>query len=390
MRIARVMTRLNLGGPARQALASDPLLARRGHVLRVFAGTPAPGEGDLFDELAARGVDAVRVRGLARGISFAGDFAALRALRRELRSFQPDVVHTHASKAGALGRRAAAKLGGVARVHTFHGHVLEGYFPEPFSRMLVGFERRMARATDRILAVSHATADDLLRLKVVEDAERLVVVSPGIELDPLLAIGAAPAAGELRALMGAAPSDFVVAVVGRLAEVKRPGIALDVFDTLAPRYPSLHLAFVGDGGERGLVERRIGALAPDARRRAHLLGARPDIAAVLSEVDAVLLTSRTEGLPIALIEAAAAARPAVAMDVGGVGELVAHERTGWLGKDADELAFGLAQLLDDRRIGPAMGQRARVRVAARHSASALADRLEEIYKIVVEERRCAS
>jgi glycosyltransferase involved in cell wall biosynthesis len=391
LRIARVMTRLNLGGPARQALASDPLLARRGHVLRVFAGTPAPGEGDLFDEMAARGVDVVRVRGLARGISLTGDFGALRALRRELAAFRPDVVHTHASKAGALGRRATAKLPGVARVHTFHGHVLEGYFPETLSRALIAFERRMARTTDRILAVSHATADDLVRLKVVEDPERLVVVPPGIELDPLLAIGPSPApSGELRRLIEAAPTDFVVGVVGRLAPVKQPALALDVFEMLAPRYPALHLVFVGDGSERGLVERRIGALAPGLARRAHLVGARSDMTTVLAGLDAVLLTSRTEGLPIALIEAAAAARPAVATDVGGVGEIVAHERTGFLGKSVDDLAFGLAQLLDDRRLGPAMGARARVRVATRHSASALTDRLEAIYKIVVEERRCAS
>jgi glycosyltransferase involved in cell wall biosynthesis len=388
------MTRLNLGGPARQALASDPLLARRGHVLRLFAGTPAPGEGDLFDEMAARGVDVVRVRGLARGISLTGDFGALRALRRELAAFRPDVVHTHASKAGALGRRAAAKLDGVARVHTFHGHVLEGYFPETLSKALVAFERRMARTTDRVLAVSHATAEDLVRLKVVEDEARLVVVPPGIDLDPLLAIGVRPAApqpiGELRSLIQASAEDFVVAVVGRLAPVKQPALALDVFEMLASRYPALHLVFVGDGSERGLVERRIGALAPELARRAHLVGARSDMTTVLADVDAVLLTSRTEGLPIALIEAAAAARPAVATDVGGVGEIVAHERTGFLGRDVTELAFGLSQLLDDRRLGPAMGQRARVRVAARHSASALCDRLEAIYKIVVEERRCAS
>lgn len=392
MRIARVMTRLNLGGPARQALASDPLLVERGHALRVFAGTPAPGEGDLFDELARRGVDVVRVRGLARGVSLTGDFGALRALRRELVEFAPDVVHTHASKAGALGRRAVSKLPHVARVHTFHGHVLEGYFPEPLSKALVAFERRMARCTDRILAVSHATADDLVRLKVVEDPERLVVVPPGIDLDPLLAIGGpgAPAAGELRRLIGASHTDFVVGVIGRLAPVKRPAWALDVFELLAPRYPALHLVFIGDGVERGLVERRIGALAPELARRAHLVGARSDMPTVLIDLDAVLLTSKSEGLPIALIEAAAAGRPAVATDVGGVSEIVAHERTGFVGRDVDELAFALAQLLDDRRLGPTMGQRARVRVAARHSASALADRLEEIYRIVVEERRCAS
>ncbi len=393
MRIARVLTRLNLGGPARQALASDPVLAARGHDLRVFAGRPEPGEGDLTEAFRRRGIEVERVAGLSRGISPAGDLRALVALRRGLARFAPDVVHTHASKAGAIGRRAAGILPRCARVHTFHGHVLEGYFPKPVSRGLVAVERRLARTTDRILAVSHATADDLVRLGILEDERRLVVVPPGIDLAPLLAIPArarGSAAGALRDSIGAGPDDFVAGVVGRLAAVKQPEVALDVFLMLARRYPRLHLAFVGDGTLRGFVERRIAALAPECAPRVHLLGAREDMPAVLSDLDAVLLTSRSEGLPIALVEAAAAARPVVASDVGGVGEIVAHERTGFLGRGVDELAFGLAQLLDDPHLGPAMGQRARTRVASRHSAEALAGRLEDVYRIVAEERKCAS
>src|SRR5262245_52841591 len=167
MRIARVLTRLNLGGPARQALASDPLLAAQGHALRLYAGRSQPGEGDLFPLFAARGLDVVRVEGLQRGLSLRDPFVA-RALRREFGAFAPDVVHTHASKAGALGRSAlrGKDFERTARVHTFHGHVLEGYFPAPVSARLVAAERRLAATTDRLVAVSHATADDLVRLGV--------------------------------------------------------------------------------------------------------------------------------------------------------------------------------------------------------------------------------
>ncbi|MFN0243394.1 MAG: glycosyltransferase [Planctomycetota bacterium] len=386
------MTRLNLGGPARQALASDPVLVARGHAVRIFAGTPSAAEGDLFRAFEAAGLDVVRVPGLARGLSFTGDVRALATLKRGLREFVPDVVHTHASKAGALGRRAARVVPRAARVHTFHGHVLDGYFPPFISNGIAALERRLARSTDRIVAVSHATADDLLRHGILPDERRLVVVPPGVDLTPLLAIPArtVPSTGAVRELLGAQPEDFVVGVVGRLAEVKRPLVALDVFELLAPRYPRLHVVFIGDGSERGALERRIGAYAEPVRARAHLIGARTDMPSVLADLDAVLLTSRTEGLPIALIEAGAAARPVVAMDVGGVAEIVAHERTGWLGKTADDLAFGLAQLLDDARIGPALGLRARIRVESRHSATALADRLVELYSVVVEEKRCAS
>lgn len=388
MRIARILTRVNLGGPARQALASDPRLLARGHVVRVFAGDPEPGEGDLAPEFTRAGIDFVRIGGLGRGLALAGDVRALLALKRELRAFAPDVVHTHASKAGALGRRAARSVApDAATVHTFHGHVLEGYFPEPLSNALVALERQLARRTDRIVAVSHATADDLVRLAVVDEA-RLVVVPPGIELAPFLAIDRRD--GRLRELIGASPSDVVVGVIGRLAEVKRPEWALDVFELLATRHAGLHLVFVGDGKLRGMLERRILALPEPLRARAHLVGAREDMPAVLADLDVVLATSRSEGLPVALIEAAAAGRPAVATNVGGVSEIVAHERTGWLGTTVDELAYGLDQTIEQREQWPALAVRARLRVEKRHGADELATRLERLYEIAREAHACAS
>jgi glycosyltransferase involved in cell wall biosynthesis len=235
--------------------------------------------------------------------------------------------------------------------------------------------------------VSHATADDLLRLGVVPEG-KLVVIPPGIELEPFLALGEPPR--RLQARLGAPPSARLVGVVGRLAEVKRPEWALEVFRLLAERHPALQLVFVGDGDQRGRLERAIRAL-PDAwRERVHLLGAVEDLAPVLADLEALLSTSRAEGLPVALIEAAAAGLPAVATRVGGVPELVADERTGYLGESVDELAYGLARLLEDPAGARAMGRRARIRAQARHSAAGLADRLERLYAAVPEERRCGS
>lgn len=394
MRIARVMTRINLGGPARQALASDVRLRAMGHQVRLFVGVPEAGEGDLFEEFRALDLDVVRVKHMRRGLSPARDLLARRFLARELARFAPDVLHTHASKAGTLGRTAVERApapGSVGRVHTFHGHVLEGYFPEPISRRLIAHEARLARASDRIVAVSHATADDLVRLGVVAE-ERLVVIPPGVELAGLLAIprarpGDPRAGGVLRGLVGAKGDDVLVGVVGRLAEVKRPELALGVFEQLARRYERMHLVFVGDGELRGVLERRIRGLAPELLRRVHMIGARSDVVEVFADLDLVLLTSRAEGLPVALIEAGAAGLPVVATDVGGVGEVVAHERTGFLGSSTDELAFALAALLDRPDERRAMGARARLRVAARHSPDELAARLEELYGLVIEERR---
>ncbi len=383
MRIARVMTRLNLGGPARQALASDRWLMERGHTLRLYTGESEAGEGDLCEEFARRGHDVRHIPGLARGISLVGDWRALRALRRELSAFAPDIVHTHASKAGALGRRAARDLAQAGRVHSFHGHVLEGYFPAPVSKALVALETRLARETDLLIAVSHATAEDLTRLGVAQGA--LAVVPPGIELEPFLELRGRH--GGLRAEIGASEDDFVVGMVGRLAEVKQPLRALAIFELLAASQPGLQLVFIGDGELFTALERRIRAYPEALQRRVHLLGARSTMPPLLADLDAVLLTSRSEGLPVALIEAGAAGKPVVAANVGGVSELVVHERTGFLGDNDDELAFGLAQLCGNRALGPAMGQRARLRIDKRHSAQALGSHLEALYRQVLEARR---
>lgn len=379
MRIARVLTRLNLGGPARQTLASDPILQARGHTLRVFTGQPEPGEGNLVDLLRAKGVEVTTIAGMRRRPSLWGDCQAGRALRRAFAEFQPDLVHTHASKAGWLGRRAAWAAD-LPTVHTFHGHVLEGYFPGPVSRFLIHTERRMARRTDQILTVAHQTADDLVRLGVCAE-EDLVVVPPGVDLDPFLSIRAR--SGFVRRMVGAGEEDFLVGVVGRLAPVKRPELAIQVFEMLAQRYPKLHLVYIGDGALWGDLARRIQNGSEAVKERVHMIGSQANMVAVMSDLDGVLLTSSNEGAPVCLLEAAASGLPVVASSVGGVPEVVAHERTGWLGEGVDDWAFGLDQYLQDERLARESGQRARVKVGKRHGAEALADRLEAVYSGVL-------
>lgn len=374
MRIARVLSRLNLGGPARQVEAGDPLLARRGHVVRVFCGEPETGEGDLFEALRARGVDVVRVPGLARGPALLADARALAFLVRELRAFRPDVVHTHASKAGLLGRLAAPR--GAARVHTFHGHVLEGYFARPLARGLALLERRLARRTDVIVAVSRATADDLVRLGVCS-AERIVVSPPGVRLEAFTALEPLPADLAARTALGLASGRFTIAFVGRLAAVKRPAFAGAVLRELEALGVVAQLVVAGDGALAHELVQAAGASAPHV----HLLGARADLAPVYAASDAVLSCSANEGLPVALIEAAAAARPAVAVDVGGIRELVEHEVSGLvLHRDATSaaVAAALARLARDPALARAQGLAARARARA-HEPSALADRLVAIY-----------
>ncbi|MGB0331803.1 MAG: glycosyltransferase family 4 protein [Planctomycetota bacterium] len=381
MRIARVLTRLNLGGPARQVMASDPLLVERGHRVRVFTGSSGPGEGSLLRELEGLGVEVVEIPGLRRGLSAlvtGGDLRAGARLRRELTAFRPDIVHTHAAKAGALGRRAARRAVPAARrVHTFHGHVLEGYFPAPLSWLLQGVEARLARETHQILAVSGATGADLVRLGVVGHG-KVEVVPPGVRLEGLLGLPERRG-GRLRDQLSLHPDDVAIGVIGRLAPVKRTVLALDVFEDVALEFPAAHLVVAGDGGERSRVESRRDLLPEEVRGRVHLLGAVQDIGPVHEALDVLLSTSFAEGMPVAMIEAGAAARPVVSTATGGIPELVRNGITGLFGVDREGLAAALASLVGDAERRVEMGRAARERVRSRHSAHALADRLEDVY-----------
>ncbi len=387
MRIARVLTRLNLGGPARQVLGSDPILKERGHDVIVFAGEPEPGEGDLTDELRSCGVEVRHVPGLRRGLSavLGDDWKARRFLQEALARWRPDVVHTHASKAGTIGRSAARRsVPGAPRVHTFHGHVLEGYFPEPISLGLRRLEARLARTTTQILAVSEATRGDLSRLGVAK-AEDIEVCQPGLRLDaflglPELSLPDGRESTALRRSLSIPPSAPVVGVMGRLAPVKRTALAVDVFADVAREFPDAHLLVAGDGSERQRVEARLRDLPESVSRRVSLLGAVQDVAPVHEAMDVLLSTSLTEGMPVAMIEAGASGRPVVSTAVGGVPELVQNGVTGLLAVDRDGLAAAIAGLFGDPGEGLMMGHRARARVKKLHSAQALATRLEVLYE----------
>jgi glycosyltransferase involved in cell wall biosynthesis len=318
------------------------------------------------------------VPGLARGPGLLRDLRAFSFLARELRAFAPDVVHTHASKAGVLGRLAAPR--GAARVHTFHGHVLEGYFSRPIARFLALVERTLARRTDVVVAVARATADDLVRLTVCAP-EHIVVSPPGVRVEAFQALAALPADRAARSALGLVPERFTVAFVGRLAAVKRPAFAGAVLRELVALGVDAQLVVAGDGP----LAHELVAASGAAAERVRLLGARSDLCDVYAACDAVLSCSVNEGLPVALIEASAAARPAVALDVGGIPELVAHGASGQLvPHDASPaaVAAALAELARDPARARTLGLAARERSFA-HEPSALADRLVAIYERAV-------
>jgi glycosyltransferase involved in cell wall biosynthesis len=353
--VLQLVTRLNIGGPARYILA---LAANSRMPMTVVAGRPPAPEGELRDPR----VEVTHVP-LVRPLSATQDPRAYRAIRRILLERRPDVLHTHMAKAGAIGRSAAASLRNPPRmVHTFHGHVLAGYFSARVERLFLEVERRLARRTDLLIAVSDEIRDELLD-RGVGRPEQWRVTPLGFDLRPFLE---AKPARTIRGPLGLADDAPLVGMVGRLASIKDHRTAL-----LALRdVPDCHLVVVGDGELRASLERFATELGLGGR--VHFTGWRTDVAALYADLDVALLTSRNEGTPVSLIEAAAAGLPCVATNVGGVPSVVQNGRTGVLVPpgDPEATAAALRRLIKGSRARDQMGEAARVRAREHFSLTA--------------------
>lgn len=378
-RIMRVITRLNIGGPARQALMLHRVLEERGMRCELISGPPQREEG-AFPAPTDR---YTLLDSLRRETDFLSDARAIQALTRLMRSHQPDLVHTHTTTAGGLGRIAARRAKVPVTVHTFHGHVLSGYLSGPQTRALTAAERALAKRTDALISVSARVRDELLALGIGRP-EQWRVVPLGLELDDLLA---GPAdRGASRAALGLPAGGAVVGIVGRLAAIKDHETFLEMAARLATGRPDVSFVVAGDGSLRESLETRARQLLGD---RVRFLGWVTDLPVLYGALDVAVLTSRNEGTPVALIEAGAAARPVVATDVGGVAEVVLDGKTGYVVPpgDPEVLAARVGLLLDDAGTARSLGLAGRNWVRSRFGSGRLVEDLVALYGELLESRR---
>ena len=335
--MVHVIARMNVGGPAELIVQLLEGLPDQ----QLLTGEVEEGEADHL-ALRAPGTPFTRVSGLGRSPRALDDARAFAFLVAELRRRRPDVVHTHTAKAGALGRVAAKAARVPAIVHTFHGHLLHGYFSPVVTGAVVGAERALALGTDRIVAVGAQVRDDLVSAGIGR-REQYVVIPPGVR------IATPPTKTAARAALGLPADAPVVATVGRLIAVKRPDRLLGV----AARLPEITFLVAGEGP---LLEQTRRAATPNVR----FLGWRSDVEVVHAAADVALLTSDNEGMPVALVEAALCGTPAVATDVGSVREVVVGEV---VPPDAQALAEAVRRVLT-RDLGAAARQHAEARFGA--------------------------
>lgn len=329
--VLRLITRLNVGGPARQALLLSKELHPKWETV-LAAGTSPPHEGELRDPAVE-----VYALPLVRPVNPRRDVAALARTRSLLKRTKPKILHTHMAKAGMIGRSAARGLG-IRTVHTYHGHVLEGYFSAPAQRVFLEIERRLARRTDVLIAISPEVRSSLLELGV-GTPQQYRVIPLGFDLTAHLAVE--EASMQLRSRLGLSADARLIGTVARLVPIKDLRTILRAVRLL----DGVHAAVLGDGEERADLERFAKEMG--ISDRVHFTGWWHDIPAAMSDLDVVVLSSLNEGTPVALIEALACARPVVATDVGGVRFVIEHERTGLLvgAGAAEAMAAAIDRLL---------------------------------------------
>ena len=382
VRVARVIARLNIGGPAQHTILLTAGLDRRRFATTLITGVVGPSEGDFTPEALACGVEPVVIPELGRAIRPGRDAAALVKLWRLFRRLRPHIVHTHTAKAGTLGRLAARLAGVPATVHTFHGHVLDGYFAPAVTRAFITVERVLARTTNRLVTVSPRLRADLLAMGIGRP-ERVEVIPLGLDLERFQR---APAPPELRPTIGLAGGTPLLGIVGRLVPIKDHATLFQAMALLPAGPWAPHLLVVGDGEERPRLERLAGRLGLDAR--IHFLGWRADLETILPELDVVICASRNEGTPVALIEAMAAGVPVLSTEVGGVADLVAHGETGWMVPPADPgaMAEGIRHLLAEPGLRAGLAEAGRRVALERHGVTGLIRRVELLYESVIHER----
>jgi glycosyltransferase involved in cell wall biosynthesis len=384
VRIARIITRLNIGGPAIQAVMLSDRLRDWGFETLLVYGRLAAGEGDMSYLLTDREVQTAYVPSLGRSVSPVADARAVNIIRRHLKAFQPHIVHTHTAKAGSVGRVATLAHNRSApikarTVHTYHGHSLEGYFR--YAGAFATIERLLARTTDRLIAISPRIAADLRDRYHIGRANQWAIVPLGFDLAPLAAIDDADRA-RARQTLGVDATTPTVVIVGRLTAIKQHELFLQVARAVHERQPSAVFMIVGDGDRRRALESLARRLGLDGRAR--FLGWRKDLATVYGAADVFVLTSRNEGTPVAVIEALAAGVPVVCTDVGGVRDVVTDPVLGAIAPDHDVEALArhvLASLGSDVRAPHKIAAR-RASVTARFGFDRLCADLVALYRSV--------
>jgi glycosyltransferase involved in cell wall biosynthesis len=356
IRVLRIINRFNIGGPTFNATFLTRFLSSEFETMLV-GGLPEEGEENSLHVLEEYGVTPVLIPELQRNPNFFSDRKALVKLKGIIRDFQPDIVHTHASKAGALGRKAAFDLGVPVVLHTFHGHVFHSYFGVIKTLLFKTIERRLARRSNAIVAISDMQANELCDDHAICPRHKLKVIPLGFDLEKFRDEDEQKRIA-IRKKYQVADDEVAIAIIGRLVPIKNHDFFLKVVHQVAQQTDrKLAVFVVGDGECFDTIKLQSGKLKTD-NLRFFLTSWIKEMYNFIPGMDVVCLSSLNEGTPVSLIEAQAAGVPVISGDVGGVRDVVNNGQTGYVVPRNDEKAFvqKLQFLVEDKKKRMEMSQ----------------------------------
>jgi glycosyltransferase involved in cell wall biosynthesis len=369
VKVMQIIARMNVGGPA--VLVADLVrnLDPQGFSSVLVTGYCDENESDYLDEVA-QDVVAIRITGLGRSVSPLKDLTAFFLLIKQIRQFKPDVIHTHTAKAGVLGRLAGLLARPQAtRIHTFHGHLLHGYFSSGKTRLVIGLEKVLGLITHRFIAIGNIVKNDLVQAGIAK-VSKFEVIYPGLqELDRY-------PKSDARSTLGLEPRKKYLVFVGRLTSIKRPERLIDLARFLKDKHPESWLLIAGAGE---LLE-QLSSQAEKEELPVTFLGWRKDIGTILSASDIAVLCSDNEGIPLTLIQASQAGLPIVSTNVGSVSDIVISCTTGLLTEVSSKgLIEGVSTLLADPALCVRFGKAGQERAREFFSSRAMIEHHQRLY-----------
>lgn len=355
IKVLRIINRFNIGGPTYNATFLSKFLSEDFETL-LIGGLPEEGESDSLHIPESYGLKPLLIPELKRQPNFFSDRKALKKIKAIIQEFKPDIVHTHASKAGAIGRKAAIDCKVPVIVHTFHGHVFHSYFGSFKTYLFKLIERRLAAKTNGIIAISALQKKELCEQYRIAPEHKTSVIPLGFDLQKFQ-LNQQEKRAKTRQEFGIQEDEVAIAIIGRLSPVKNHSFFLEVIANLHARTTKKIKVFVvGDGEERDRIQQKKDDLCPTAPIL--FTSWIKDIASFNQGMDIICLTSHNEGTPVSLIEAQACNVAVISTDVGGVRDIVDDGNTGYIcpTNDLENYANKLLKLVEEENIRQKMSQ----------------------------------
>ena len=380
-RVLRIINRFNIGGPTYNATFLTRFLDEEFETL-LIGGLPEEGESDSLHIPEEYGLKPTIIKELKRIPNLKSDREAYKKIKEIILEFKPDIVHTHASKAGAIGRRAAYACKVPVIVHTFHGHVFHSYFGKLKTSLFKFIERKLARKTTAIVAISEIQKKELSDVHKICLPEKIHVIPLGFDLrkfqDNIIGKRA-----KTRTIYKLTEKDVAVAIIGRLTKIKNHTFFLEVIEKLLKNKEANATFFiVGDGELMPQITEKVNELKQNYHAKIVLTSWIKDIASFNAGMDVICLTSDNEGTPVSLIEAQASNVPVITTDVGGVKDIVEEGKTGFVVNkgDLEDYVKKLGNLINNKELRTEMSSNGWNFVKEKFHYTRLAKDMEKLYR----------